>query len=212
MRTYQRLRIPGGTYFFTLTLAERRGNDLLVRYVDALRNAFRNTLRAHPVVIEGVVILPDHLHCMWRLPEGDDDFPMRWRLIKFSLFAIRAHRRNHFPESSTPQRARIVATPLLGARHSERGGFPPASGLHPLQSRKTRIRRQAPLIGRIRLCINGLHEASTPRIGPVLIHWLSWNTNHPEVHQGYLSGVGGVDKPIAFPVLRWVSFLHPAYP
>jgi putative transposase len=114
MRTYQRLRIPGGTYFFTLTLAERHGNDLLVRYVDALRNAFRNTLRAHPVVIEGVVILPDHLHCMWRLPEGDDDFPMRWRLIK-SAFS----RSVPTGETISPSRARRSERGLWQRRYWE---------------------------------------------------------------------------------------------
>ena len=82
MRTYKRLRIQGGTYFFTLTLAERRGNDLLVRHVAALRAAFRKTLADHPFTIEAMVVLPDHLHCMLRLPAGDDDFPTRWRLIK----------------------------------------------------------------------------------------------------------------------------------
>lgn len=82
MRTYQRARIPGASYFFTVNLAERKSNDLLVRHIDALRNAFRHTRRAHPFALDAVCILPDHLHCLWRLPDGDDDFPMRWRLIK----------------------------------------------------------------------------------------------------------------------------------
>ena len=82
MRTYKRVRIQGGTYFFTLTLAERRGNDLLIRRIAALRSAFRQTLADHPVAIDAIVVLPDHLHCIWRLPPGDDDFPTRWRLIK----------------------------------------------------------------------------------------------------------------------------------
>jgi len=82
MRTYKRARIQGGTYFFTLTLAEGGGNGLLVRHISALRRAFRQTLADHPVAIEALVVLPDHLHCIWRLPAGDDDFPTRWRLIK----------------------------------------------------------------------------------------------------------------------------------
>ena len=82
MRSYRRVRIKGGTYFFTLTLAERGGNDLLVRHISALRSAFRQTLADHPVAIEAIAVLPDHLHCIWRLPAGDDDFPTRWRLIK----------------------------------------------------------------------------------------------------------------------------------
>ena len=82
MRTYTRARIPGATCFFTVNLAERHGNDLLIRHVDALRNAFRVTKQVHPFVIEAMVVLPEHLHCLWRLPPGDEDFPMRWRLIK----------------------------------------------------------------------------------------------------------------------------------
>ena len=82
MRTYTRVRLPGATYFFTVNLAERQGNDLLVRHIDLLREAFRITRQTHPFVLEAAVILPDHLHCLWRLPPGDDDFPMRWRLIK----------------------------------------------------------------------------------------------------------------------------------
>src|SRR5438132_438002 len=82
MRTYTRTRIAGATYFFTVNLARRHGNDLLTRHIHALREAFRVTQRAHPFVMEAAVVLPEHLHCLWRLPPGDDAFPMRWRLIK----------------------------------------------------------------------------------------------------------------------------------
>jgi putative transposase len=85
MRTYTRTRIPGAIYFFTVNLAERHGNDLLTKHIDELREAFRITKRAHPFVIEAMVVLPDHLHCLWRLPPDDSDFPMRWRLIKASF-------------------------------------------------------------------------------------------------------------------------------
>jgi putative transposase len=74
--------VPGATYFFTVALAERRGNDRLVRDIGALRDAFRQTRDAHPFRIDAIVVLPDHLHCLWTLPAGDDDFPLRWRLIK----------------------------------------------------------------------------------------------------------------------------------
>ncbi len=82
MRRYRRVRLPGAVYFFTVNLAQRRGNDLLVRHVDVLRAAFRETKARHPFTFEAACILPDHLHCLWRLPEGDDGFPTRWRLIK----------------------------------------------------------------------------------------------------------------------------------
>lgn len=94
MRTYTRARIPGATYFFTVNLAERHGNDLLTRHIDALREAFRLTKQAHPFAIEAMVVLPEHLHCLWRLPPDDNDFPMRWRLIKayFSRMLPRGER------------------------------------------------------------------------------------------------------------------------
>ena len=82
MRTYIRHREPGGCYFFTLNLAERRGNSLLVDRVDALREAFRATREDRPFAMEAIVVLPDHLHCLWRLPLGDVDYSTRWRLIK----------------------------------------------------------------------------------------------------------------------------------
>ncbi|MBS0461040.1 MAG: transposase [Proteobacteria bacterium] len=82
MRTYTRARIPGGCYFFTVNLANRRNNDLLIGHIASLHDAFRRTRVEHPFAIDAIVILPDHLHCIWRLPEGDSDFPMRWRLIK----------------------------------------------------------------------------------------------------------------------------------
>jgi putative transposase len=81
MRTYKRLRLNGGKYFFTVNLAERRNNDLLIRHIDCLREAFRQTRNHHPFEIDAIVVLPDHLHCIWQLP-ADDDYPTRWRLIK----------------------------------------------------------------------------------------------------------------------------------
>lgn len=94
MRTYTRARTPGATYFFTVNLAERHGNDLLTKHIDALREAFRVTKQAHPFVIEAMVVLPAHLHCPWRLPPDDNDFPMRWHLIKahFSRMLPRSER------------------------------------------------------------------------------------------------------------------------
>jgi putative transposase len=82
MRTYTRARIPGATYFFTVNLAERRGNDLLLRHIRALRESFRITRQEHPFIVHAAVVLPEHLHCLWSLPAGDHDFATRWRLIK----------------------------------------------------------------------------------------------------------------------------------
>lgn len=82
MRTYMRSRVKGGTYFFTVNLAERHGNTLLVDHINALKAAFQRTRQDLPFAMPGYVVLPEHLHCLWRLPDDDDDFPTRWRLIK----------------------------------------------------------------------------------------------------------------------------------
>lgn len=97
MRTYVRARVAGGTYFFTVNLAERHGNSLLVDRIDALKQAFRQTRLDHPFAMPGFVVLREHLHCLWRMPAGDDDFPMRWRLIKsrFSRSLSVGERRSH---------------------------------------------------------------------------------------------------------------------
>jgi len=81
MPNYRRMWVPGGTYFFTVNLLERR-HTLLTDRVDALRGAFAAARMARPFEIIAIVILPDHLHCIWRLPPGDDDHATRWRQIK----------------------------------------------------------------------------------------------------------------------------------
>jgi putative transposase len=81
MTNYRRYRIDGGCYFFTVNLAERQ-RSLLTERVDGLREAFREVKNAHPFVIDAMVVLPDHLHTIWTLPQGDDDFSLRWRQIK----------------------------------------------------------------------------------------------------------------------------------
>jgi putative transposase len=65
-------------------LAERRLH-LLTDHIDLLRRAFRETQSRHPFTIEAIVVLPDHLHAIWSLPDGDADFATRWRLIKSSF-------------------------------------------------------------------------------------------------------------------------------
>jgi putative transposase len=81
MTHYRRNFRAGGCFFFTVNLADRRLR-LLTEHVDDLRTAFRETRRRHPFTIDAMVVLPDHLHAIWPLPEGDADFATRWRLIK----------------------------------------------------------------------------------------------------------------------------------
>ena len=82
MPNYRRAFIPGGTWFFTVNLLQRHGNDLLVREINLLRNMVRKVRERHPFRIVAWVVLPEHLHCVMTLPPGDSDFSLRWRLIK----------------------------------------------------------------------------------------------------------------------------------
>ena len=82
MRNYTRAWVPGGTFFFTVNLAERHNNTLLVDKVHLLRRAFKVAQVSYPFMMDAAVILPEHLHCIWTLPKGDDRFDMRWQLIK----------------------------------------------------------------------------------------------------------------------------------
>ena len=81
-----RSHAPGPCYFFTVVTHDRR--PILITEIDRLRSAFRILLARHPFTLEAIVILPDHLHTMWRMHEEDGDFSMRWRVLK-RLFSTR---------------------------------------------------------------------------------------------------------------------------
>lgn len=81
MPSYRRAFVEGGRYFFTVNLLDRNSR-LLIEQIDSLRDAVRDTRNRLPFAIDAMVILPDHLHAIWTLPEGDADFSLRWRWIK----------------------------------------------------------------------------------------------------------------------------------
>ena len=81
MPNYRRLFVPGGTYAFTVCLADRRA-DTLVRYIDNFRDAWRDMKTRRPVETIAACILPDHFHVIWTLPEGDFDYPARFNHLK----------------------------------------------------------------------------------------------------------------------------------
>ena len=82
MVEYRRAITQGATYFFTVNCAKRHGNRLLTDNIDELRQALRKVKDHHPFEIDAMVILPEHLHCIWTLPPGDADYKTRWALIK----------------------------------------------------------------------------------------------------------------------------------
>lgn len=92
---YRRAKQAGGAYFFTLTANGRRPLLTQPHLLEALSLAVAHVKIKHPFVMPAYVILPDHLHVLWRLPEQDDDFSTRWRLIK------------HFVTSHAPEHGKI---------------------------------------------------------------------------------------------------------
>ena len=85
MPDYRRAWHPGGTYFFTVNLLQRQGNDLLTRYIELLRAVVKSVRQRHPFKIHGWVGLPEHLHCVIELPPDDTNHATRWRLIKMEF-------------------------------------------------------------------------------------------------------------------------------
>ncbi|GMR00740.1 MAG: transposase [Gammaproteobacteria bacterium] len=88
MSHYRRANTQGGSYFFTVVSYRRQAVlcDEPIRY--ALRKAIQETRLKYPFSIDAWVLMPDHLHCIWRLPEGDRDYSKRWSLIKRSISII----------------------------------------------------------------------------------------------------------------------------
>lgn len=82
MGNYRRLFMPGGTYFFTVVTANRRPLFSGDSELEILRRAYRRVERERPFKTLAAVILPDHIHCIWQLPDADTDFPGRWKKIK----------------------------------------------------------------------------------------------------------------------------------
>ncbi len=84
MPYYRRAFVPGGCYFFTLVTRDR-ANLFDEATVSILREALKREKQRRPFEVQAMVVLPDHLHCLWLLPAGDSDYPARWREIKKHL-------------------------------------------------------------------------------------------------------------------------------
>jgi putative transposase len=82
MPDYRRIREPGGFYFFTVVTFDRR--PILTHSLSRgiLRNAWKNVQKKHPFDTIAVCLLPDHIHTIWKLPEDDTNYSMRWNEIK----------------------------------------------------------------------------------------------------------------------------------
>ena len=135
---YRRNQLPGGTYFFTVTLADRQSHAL-TENIEPLRAAFQRVMTTHPFEIVAMVALPEHLHTIWALPSDDADYAGRWRAIKsgFTRDLIRAG--IEF-DAQRQRRIQPVATAILGTHSARRQRLGAACGLHSLQPGQTRPR------------------------------------------------------------------------
>jgi putative transposase len=82
MPEYKRIKIAGGTYFFTVISNNRKPLLTLDIVRKGLRDSINKTRKNLPFKIDAWVLLPDHLHTIWTLPSGDADFAARWAMIK----------------------------------------------------------------------------------------------------------------------------------
>ena len=78
---YRRDYTPGATYFFTLTLRDRK-SSYLTSYIQLLGYEFRRAREQAYFTTHAITVLPEHLHVIWELPENDCNFSHRWRMIK----------------------------------------------------------------------------------------------------------------------------------
>ena len=81
MVLYRRHLFAGQTHVFTVALSDRTASTITT-HIPALRAAFRQARAERPFTIEAIVILPDHLHALLTLPEGDTNTAHPWRRIK----------------------------------------------------------------------------------------------------------------------------------
>jgi putative transposase len=79
MPEYRRARIEGATYFFTVVTHRRRPVLCLPESLDAMKDVVRKVAETRPFQIDAWVVLPDHLHCVWTMPEGDCNYSERHR-------------------------------------------------------------------------------------------------------------------------------------
>ena len=82
MPEYRRLFQPGGTFSFTVVTNDRRPLFRGERARQCLREAILEVQKDRPFDVVAMVLLPQHLHCIWRLPDEDCDFSSRWGRIK----------------------------------------------------------------------------------------------------------------------------------
>lgn len=115
MATFRRSTVPGATYFFTLNTYQRQKVLTEAPFYLAGKQSLRAVRTKYPFTIEAFVLLPDHLHCIWTLPENDTDHPMHWNSIKRGVSQpTRDFMTTADPLTAKERRAGMVAVSVLG--------------------------------------------------------------------------------------------------
>jgi len=104
MSNYRRSFTPGACFFFTVVTHKRINYFSNKSNINLLRKAFHYVKNKHPFAIEAIVVLPDHLHTLWQLPENDSNYSLRWRLIKHYVSSHIKTSSNHRREKQVWQR------------------------------------------------------------------------------------------------------------
>ncbi|MGD8710422.1 MAG: transposase, partial [Ectothiorhodospiraceae bacterium] len=98
---------PGGSYFFTVVTNRRFPLFQAPEAVRLFRSSLRRVMRERPFRIDAIVLLPDHLHCVWTLPTQDSDFSTRWRLVKYR-FSLDWKARSNVARSALSKREKGI--------------------------------------------------------------------------------------------------------
>ena len=118
MSRYRRVRLEGGVFFFTVVTYKRRPILTTEMGIECLRKAWRDTYSTMSYEVEAVCVLPDHLHTMWSLPDGDDDYPARWRKLK-GIFSREFRARGDLSHETTSSRRRTREVTVWQRRYWE---------------------------------------------------------------------------------------------
>ena len=82
MPVYRQSWVDGGTFFFTVVTYHRQPILTTIEGRKLLRSAWENVRERFQFTIDAVCLLPDHIHCIWVLPDGDANYSIRWKEIK----------------------------------------------------------------------------------------------------------------------------------
>ena len=117
---YRRNLALGGTFFFTVVTWRRQPFFADEANICLLRNAIEAVKKKHPFCIDAMVVLPDHVHCIWSLPSGDGNYPLRWRLIKTGFTKhYNSHSGTHLQSLGNTGDAGVVTHKLWQPRYWE---------------------------------------------------------------------------------------------